>query len=83
MLMLFDTSYACSVVHIVEFEIPSYCLCFRKSDLQRRSRPASSVRAFNCTVGGTAWQTLVLRYCSGGFHMLNRMNAMKILNEEI
>jgi hypothetical protein len=81
--MLFDTSYACTFVHVVEFEITAYCLCFRKSDLQHRSRLASSVGAFNCRVGGTTWQPLVLKYCSGGFHMLDRMNTLKTLNEDI
>jgi hypothetical protein len=70
-------------VYVAEFEILSYCLCFRKSDLQCQLRPASSVRAFNCRVGGTAWQPIVLQYYSGGFHMLNRMNTMKTLNEDI
>jgi hypothetical protein len=41
-------------VHVAEIEFAAHCLCFRKSDFHRRSRPASSVKAFNCRVGGTA-----------------------------
>jgi hypothetical protein len=83
MLMLFDTLYASKFVHVVEFEIAAYCLCLRKSDFQHWSRSASSVRAFNCRVGGIAWQPLMLWFCSGGFYMLDKTNAMKTLNEDI
>jgi hypothetical protein len=60
--LLFDNLYASKFVHVAEIEFPAHCLCFRKSEFQRRSKPASSVRAFNCRVGGTALQALVLRF---------------------